>query len=859
MATEVRLRLLIDAIDNTSKTLGGISAKLKEVAGAGSKILPNVPDGGSPGLQSLAGQLQGLVGNFQGAGGASDALMSSLGAMAGKLTVIATAAIVAGVAFKEMGAAIISATLLAAKVETASIVVEQIGKNAGYAAVEMRAFVKEIVQQGITTQVAQGALQKMAQSNLDLAQASALARSAQDVATLSLTNSSDAFDRMIHGIQTGRTEIMRSLGLNVDFEASYEKMAIQLKKSTGALTEQEKTQARMNATMVAAANTAGAYEAAMGTAYKQMKSLDRAAEEAQLNLGKMFTPAFGELIKGVAKLLENVGAYLKAFWEAPQSAPTIAAFKQLGIAILALFNAILSFGGETAGDSAVVTLKLLGEMAAATAVRIKGLADVIWLLLTPIRGLLMLYDLLTGREQQWAAALQGAMNVKMKTTKEMVALTAAEGESYKQSLQTALATLNKFKASMEAMGGSVPPVVAEKIRQIETALKDLTRVDAEKLKQSLDMTQPLQWTDAAVKQTFANLKAALAEAKKDYETYAARVIELEQQIKNAKMSTADQIRALGQKGMDEQAAWDDRKLQAEEKMKQALEVAAAARAATNAKEQELLFKQAEELAKQAQALGASLATEISGKGVDGAKEIQKTLAATIPIAKSVVEEAGKILVTVLEASKTVATDASAKFKTEYDTIKAMLDDLTAKREAKITITQEGLERIRSEMEALTGKTWVIHVRVVKTEGASVGGMVGMARGGKLPGDSKIDSIPVLARPGEWFIRNEAVKQWTKMFGPGFMSGINSPWSKAGGRIQNALARTTPRFAEGGQIASAIKSSMSGVQNQVSTAGPRNLGVVRLNIGNQQFPVLTTAIMASKLKHAVHREMLMRTS
>ena len=66
----------------------------------------------------------------------------------------------------------------------------------------------------------------------------------------------------------------------------------------------------------------------------------------------------------------------------------------------------------------------------------------------------------------------------------------------------------------------------------------------------------------------------------------------------------------------------------------------------------------------------------------------------------------------------------------------------------------------------------------------------MAAGGKLPGDSKVDSVPVLARPGEWFIRNESADHWSSKFGDGFMNGINKPLSVAGRTISSALSKAS---------------------------------------------------------------------
>jgi hypothetical protein len=98
-----------------------------------------------------------------------------------------------------------------------------------------------------------------------------------------------------------------------------------------------------------------------------------------------------------------------------------------------------------------------------------------------------------------------------------------------------------------------------------------------------------------------------------------------------------------------------------------------------------------------------------------------------------------------------------------------------------------------------------------TEVAATSGVQGYATGGRIPGESKIDSVPVLARPGEWFIRNESAQHWTQKFGAGFMNGINKPLSAAGRGISSALSKVgdikipevaqVPKvqFATGGQV------------------------------------------------------------
>ena len=122
---------------------------------------------------------------------------------------------------------------------------------------------------------------------------------------------------------------------------------------------------------------------------------------------------------------------------------------------------------------------------------------------------------------------------------------------------------------------------------------------------------------------------------------------------------------------------------------------------------------------------------------------------------------------------------------------ARLLELLAEQEASVSTESAGLDR-----GLLPGLT-----------------PIKKAAGGKIPGESTIDSVKVLARPGEWFIRNESAGHWTKQFGEGFMNGINKPLSAAGRGISAALGKASsipmpsvvqaPKvtFATGGQVSS----------------------------------------------------------
>jgi hypothetical protein len=170
---------------------------------------------------------------------------------------------------------------------------------------------------------------------------------------------------------------------------------------------------------------------------------------------------------------------------------------------------------------------------------------------------------------------------------------------------------------------------------------------------------------------------------------------------------------------------------------------------------------------------------------------------------------------------------SSRLDVEKINMQIINDMRIAQYEAELLREQElhdiRIENIRIENEA---KLAAIDVEETKAFPEANGldtytsRFTGYATGGQIPGESTIDSVPVLARPGEWFIRNESAKNWTSKFGAGFMNGINDPLSAAGRGIASALSggvSTLPMpevvqapkvaFATGGQVSKQKEDSM----------------------------------------------------
>ena len=206
---------------------------------------------------------------------------------------------------KEVAKFTVESTKLAARVETLGVVTQTLGKNAGISAAEIRRLEQAIQSQGITTQASRQALAKMMQAQLDVADAADLARLAQDAAVIAGINSSEAFERLVNVIASGNVRMARTMGLQVDFNAGYAEMAVQLGKATEDLTAQEKAQARSNTVMAQGAQIAGAYAEAMETVGKQVTSTPRYWEEFMVAFGEANVETLGAATSAWQQFLAN--------------------------------------------------------------------------------------------------------------------------------------------------------------------------------------------------------------------------------------------------------------------------------------------------------------------------------------------------------------------------------------------------------------------------------------------------------------------------------------------------------------------------------------------------------------------------
>lgn len=215
----------------------------------------------------------------------ASALGSTISGLSGYFKVLAVALV--GVKLKQFASQSID---IAARNETLRVSLEQVGSFAGYTREQIDWATESLKRQGITTAASQQSLMRMARANISWAEATKLAAIAQGSAVVAGMNSSQAFERLILGIQKMEPELLDELGIQLNRTKAYQAFAAEVGKTSKTLTEAEKKQAILNEIYRQSESVLGVYDAAMGTTAKQQGSLARHIEETQNELGKMLLP-----------------------------------------------------------------------------------------------------------------------------------------------------------------------------------------------------------------------------------------------------------------------------------------------------------------------------------------------------------------------------------------------------------------------------------------------------------------------------------------------------------------------------------------------------------------------------------------
>lgn len=213
------------------------------------------------------------------------------------------------------------ATLLSARIDVLNKVLLFTGKNAGFAKDQLIQTKNAIQNLGIAELEALQIQQRFIQAELNIADATKIARLAQDAAVIAGVNSSEAAIQITDAINKQRPILLKQFGIMVNLETVTRKYAKELGKSRSELTQSERKQALLNAVLAEGENISGAYETAMKEVGKQLTSLPRKFATAARIVGKVFKPALELAVGSTNALLD---AFNDLFGESTKVIRTIA-------------------------------------------------------------------------------------------------------------------------------------------------------------------------------------------------------------------------------------------------------------------------------------------------------------------------------------------------------------------------------------------------------------------------------------------------------------------------------------------------------------------------------------------------------
>lgn len=197
-----------------------------------------------------------------------------------------------------------SAAQYAAKTQMFGIALEAVGKNAGYTKRELEATTEAVVKLGITRQVAQQSIARMVGAEIDLANATKLARASQDLSRVAAISGSEALERLTHAVITQQPELFRTLGLNINLQREFLNTAHSSGRTADSLSEQEKKLITLKAALAGAARFQGTYEKAAETAGGRTLSLQRRFDNLKDAIGGKLQPALIAAIDGMERWIE---------------------------------------------------------------------------------------------------------------------------------------------------------------------------------------------------------------------------------------------------------------------------------------------------------------------------------------------------------------------------------------------------------------------------------------------------------------------------------------------------------------------------------------------------------------------------
>ena len=193
----------------------------------------------------------------------------------------------------------------AAEVQQLDVALQALGQSTRYGYAQLALAVEQIKSVGISSTAAQRAVIKLAQSNVDLADAQNLATIAQNLSVTASVNSADALQSLIFAITTGQTRMLRQIGITAGATEAYAVYGRTIGKAASDLTMAERRQAVLNLIIKEGAKVNGAYALAMQNPSRALQEMADNTRKLQEAVGKRLLASFTKIILSVFVLTDK--------------------------------------------------------------------------------------------------------------------------------------------------------------------------------------------------------------------------------------------------------------------------------------------------------------------------------------------------------------------------------------------------------------------------------------------------------------------------------------------------------------------------------------------------------------------------
>jgi hypothetical protein len=234
----------------------------------------------------------------------------------------------------------------ATEVDELNITISAVGESTGLGSKAIQEAAAQIQGMGIEMAESRRIATQFAQQGLDISQAWKLASVAQDLAVVSSSNSTQTMQRLVRGVMTGNSVILRGAGITTQAGEAYKRYADQLGIAAGSLNAAQRQQAIINSILEEGERVAGAYERSMDNAGKVLRSFPRIMQNIRIAFGDTLLTGLNPLILGAYKMTEAfqaaINTTVKTNRETGEVTETVGGLVNAMRALETVFTAIMA-------------------------------------------------------------------------------------------------------------------------------------------------------------------------------------------------------------------------------------------------------------------------------------------------------------------------------------------------------------------------------------------------------------------------------------------------------------------------------------------------------------------------------------